>query len=130
MRNSIQILSAIYKKVNTAVGASITGKVYIGPEPINNQLENITLNILGNPNGYVQDGTANVNIHLLYGPEGQRNTKRFKELAELILPVVEGDLSDSEITLHTEIQNEGNVHRDADNKGKEFYNIRINFQTL
>lgn len=131
MKSTFDILSTLYQVLNPIASPLINGGVYIGDEPERSQKENISLNLIANPIGYVQSATGNVNIHVLGIHEKGANLKRIKEIVDVILP----ELNDKVhrvggTTLHVTIEDDKGVFSDNDNQGKFYYNIRVNLITL
>ena len=109
----------------------ITGEVYLGVEPERNQKENITIGIITNPVGYLQQAIGNVNIHVWGQHEGLPNHARIKVLLDLLIPVLDDAVHVvGDTTVHVTIENDNGVHENQDHVGKHFYNIRINCITL
>lgn len=108
----------------------IGGEVRIGNPPKTSQAEDVSLNLLNNPNTYVQSGFCNVNINVPKIGESH-NYARLSELSEIIIPLLE----DSEITtpdgrFYFQIDDDKGVFDDEDRDGMSYYNIRLEFQTI
>lgn len=88
MRLGFDIENAIYRAVKPVLN-EISGGIYKGAEsvPDNSQKEDVEINVPSNSNGYMQLGYANVNV---FAPEfgGERPTKRLKELARILEPLL------------------------------------------
>lgn len=131
MVSTYDVLGVVYKHLNvTAVKAAINGGVYNGPEPKGDQKENITINVLNNPGGYVQDGFLNVNIHVTGLRDGRPNLGRFAAIRAALTPYLDGVVVTGAKTVHLDIDADLGPFADQDNAGKHFHNVRINFVTL
>lgn len=128
MKSSIDVLSALYQLLNVpSVTSVINGKVLIGNPPDGDQNENISLNTLANKNAYLQQGFANINIHMPELSSGRSYLERFKTLVDIIVPLVE-DTSKNDI--YFQIDDDKGIFKDDDRDSMYFYNIRLTFQTL
>lgn len=128
MRSSLDVLSALYKIVNVQpVTDELAGKVYIGDYPSISQSEDVTLNTLNNRNDYLQTGFLNLNLYMKQVSSGRPNLKRFKELMDIIIPMVE-DTNDG--IYHFQIDDDKGVFKDKDRDEMYFYNLRLEFQTI
>ena len=128
MKSSLTISSALYQALNvSAVTNVITGKVYVGDIPDGNQLENISINTLSNPNDYVQEGYLNLNIYVLGTKSGRPNLSRFKEILDVVLPLVENN---SKNDVYFQIDDDKGIFKDQDADSMYFYNLKLIFQTL
>tara|TARA_R110000744_G_scaffold195512_1_gene314546 strand:+ start:9420 stop:9815 length:396 start_codon:yes stop_codon:yes gene_type:complete len=131
MKSTFDILTAIFKSVKPAFSGLISGNVYIGNPPTGDQLENITLNTLRNPSGYVQKGVLNANIELMETEKGVANTRRFKELLDILLPLMDDKaVFDTNITVHLSIEDDKGIFPVQDSTGKYLYNLRVEFTAL
>lgn len=128
MKSTIDICSALSLLLNSSyVKDEISGKIYIGDFPDGNQKENITINVLNNPNKYLQNGFVNLNIYCFQLNSGRANLKRFKQIIEKVFPLVEDVSFDN---YHFQIDDDKGVFKDQDSDGMYFYNIRLEFQTI
>ena len=97
------------------------------------QTENVCLNLLTNPIAYTQQGIVNVNTHVMGINEEVANAARMKVIMEIIYPLMDNKtywMEDDAITLHLQIEDDKGIFRSVEQKGKFFYNLRINFLTL
>lgn len=128
MKSSFNILSSVFQAINiSSVTDVITGKVYIGDVPDGDQLENISIKTLNNPNKYVQEGYINVNIHLLGTKSGRPNLKRFEEILNVVFPLVENNSNND---VYFQIDDDKGIFKDQDADSMYFYNLKLIFQTL
>ena len=133
MRSKYDILLALYEVLNTP---AVTGeipieKIFVGKPSKLVQGEFITLNTINNPNGYIQNGIANVNIHVPMLSEGRDNTFRLRELSQIIIPILDNVTIDTEFgTFHFQIDDDKGPFEDPDRDGISYDNLRIEFQTL
>ena len=128
MKSSFDILTALYKILNvTDLTSVITGKIYKGVVPGESQLEDIEINVLTNPNEYLQNGYVNLNIYMIEDSRGRTNTKRFSEIINIVTPLVD-DVEGSGI--HFQMENQSGVLKDQDRDKMYFINLKINYQTL
>ena len=131
MKSSFDILSALYQIIEPEV--EISGKVIIGEETMGDQNENVCLNLLNNPIEYTQQGILNVNVFVMGDNDQRPNMYRMRELVNCIFPLLDNQvhyLEKDEITLHLKIEDDKGVFKSFENKGKFFYNIRVQFLTL
>ena len=128
MKSSSKISSILYKVISVPVlSDEITGAIYKGYVPLKSQLENIEINVLTNPNKYITDGYANINIYCIEDDKGRANTKRIEEISDIIRPLIE-DTEHSGI--YFQLENESGILRDQKRDKMSFVNFKINFQTL
>ena len=131
MQSSFRILSALYQIVNVnTVTDHINGKVYIGEPPLTSQKEDISLNLLNNPNTYLQSGYCNVNVYVPLLTEGRPNLLRFDQILYRLIPLLE----DASITVNGQsyffqIDDDKGTFKDQDRDGMGYYNLKLNFQT-
>jgi len=105
--------------------------MYLGEEPAKDQLENVSINVIANPGGYVQSATLNVNIHVMGLDDHQPNHARMKQLLDLVLPALDDATHTiGSTTIHVDVLDDKGVFKDQENHGKFFYNIRVNCITL
>lgn len=129
MVSTLDINSALYMKVNIpAVTNVISGKVYIGDFPSGDQLENITINTLTNPNQYLQNGFMNLNVYVPEQQVGRPPLARFKQIVDILIPLVLDTQNDQ--SYFFQIDDDKGLLRDNENDGMWFYNIRLEFQKL
>ena len=128
MKSSFDILNALYKLLNVSdVTSDITGKIYKGVVPKTSQLEDIEINVLTNPNGYLQDGYANVNLYCIEDASGRVNTKRLSEITNIVTPLVDDVEKEG---FYFQIDNQGGIFKDQDRDKMYFFNLKLNYQTL
>ncbi|WP_142783351.1 hypothetical protein [Changchengzhania lutea] len=128
MKSSIDIASKLYKVLNVAsVTDEITGKVYINDVPDGDQLENISVKTLTNPNRYLQVGYANLNIYVPEVISGRANLNRFQDILAVVLPLVKDNIYDG---LSFQIDDDKGIFKDKDRDSMYFYNLKLTFQTL
>lgn len=129
MKSSLSVLSSLYELLNVdSVRNIITGKIYIGTPPDSDELENITINTLTNPNGYVQSGVINLNVYVQQKKGGRPNLERIKEINQAIFPIVENTKGSEDVFFQL-LEDKG-FFKDSDRDGLYFYNIRLEFQTI
>ena len=108
--------------------SSISGLILIGEVAGgDDDKEHITLNCLTNKNRYLQNGFINLNIYVPQLKSGRCNTLRFKEIIDLVKPIVE-DLTTN--GYHYQIDDDKGIFKDQDRDLMYFNNIRLEFQTL
>lgn len=128
MKYSSKISSALYRVINKPeVKNEISGAIYKGYVPLKSQLEDIEINILTNPNEYVTNGYANINIYCIEDDEGRANTKRLDQISKLVVPLIK-DTKHSGI--YFQLEGQSGILRDRNRDKMSFYNLKINFQTL
>lgn len=128
MKSSIDILSNLYQLLNvTAVTDVISGDIYIGDIPDGNQLENISIQTLTNSNQYLQSGFINLNIYLKEIESGRANLAKFKQLINIIIPLVKDTQTDE---VYFQIDDDKGIFKDQDRDSMYFYNLKLTFQTL
>lgn len=132
MQSRFNILSALYRLVNVPdVKTAISGKVYIGPPPFTGQKEDISLNLITNPNRYLQKGFGNVNVHIPKLATGRDDLKRFQELTDILFPLLEDTrITTEKGSFYFQIDDDKGVFNDEDRDGISYYNFRIEFQTI
>lgn len=129
MKSSIDILSELHKVLFVdPLKSALTGEILIGDIAGGDEdREHVTLNCLTNSNEYLQNGIINLNIYVPQLKSGRANNKRFKELIDLVKPLVE------EVTtanIHFQIVDDKGIMKDQDRDYMYFNNIRLEFQTL
>lgn len=128
MKSSIDILSNLYQLLNvTAVTDVISGDIYIGDIPDGNQLENISIQTLTNSNQYLQSGFINLNIYLKEIESGRANLAKFKQLINIIIPLIKDTQTDE---VYFQIDDDKGIFKDQDRDSMYFYNLKLTFQTL
>lgn len=132
MKSTLDILIAVYEAVQPIMEPLITGKVYVGRSPENDQLENITLNTLTNPGTYLQNGLINVNIEVMEFKQGLPNTARFKELLDTLIPLVDktDHLGSTGASVQLTIDDDKGIFDSNTQTGKNIYNLRVAFAAL
>lgn len=130
MQSQFNILSALFRVVNVPeVTSVINGKVYIGNPPQTSEKEDVGLNLLNNPNQYLQSGYGNLNIYTEMLAAGRPNISRIKQLIDIIIPLVEDTtITTTDGTFHFQIDDDKGVFEDKD--GMCYYNLKLKFQTL
>jgi hypothetical protein len=134
MKYSFEILSALHKALADAVSSSsikLKGEVLIGQDTQPSKgREVIALNMLDNQADYLQDGILNVNVYLDDVKGERANLKRFNTIMAVIFPVIDDNVVYLQnVTLHLTIDNDGGV-KPSQQKGRSYYNVRVNFVTL
>ena len=126
MKTSIDILSALYQTVNIPLITDlIDGKVYHYSVPDGDLKENISINILNNPNNYLQVGFGNVNVHIREIRSGVPNVAKFKT----IIPKLIDTLKDtSNGNYFFQIDDDKGIFKD-DNDSMYYYNLKVKYQT-
>ncbi|MEE9408269.1 MAG: hypothetical protein V3V28_09360 [Polaribacter sp.] len=128
MRSSFDILDALYELINKPVVTDvISGKIYSGNIPDKDQNENITIKTLNNPNRYLQVGYINLNIHIKEIQSGRPNLARFKEILNIIIPLVD-DVKTGTFTF--QIDDDKGVFKNQELDSMYFYNLKLKFQTI
>lgn len=133
MVSTFEILSEVYKAINVAgVKDIISGKVYIGFEPNNDQNENIVIGMVNNPGNYVQAGIININTYAKGVDNGRPDLKNLDRMVKAIYPIIDDTTINVSGTrsVHLSINDDKGPFEDQDNKGKFFQNIRIDYVTL
>ncbi len=131
MQLSFNILEALYLLINVPTVTNEIPELYIGNPSKTAQGEFISVNMLTNPNKYVQSGYCNVNIHTTQLAGGRHNLSRFKQ----VVPLISELLEDSTIThnnqsYHFQVDDDKGVFNDEDRDGMSYYNLRLTFQTI
>ncbi len=128
MKFSYDILDALFELINVqSVNDNISGKVYSTEIPNGDLQENISLNVLTNKSNYYQVGYINLNIYLKELLSGRPNLKRFREIVEIIRPLID-DVKKGTYTF--QIYEDKGIFKDQENDGLYFYNLRLKFQTI
>lgn len=128
MKSSFDILDALYSLINQpAITNVISGNIYLGSFPDGNQEENITIKTLNNPNRYLQVGYINLNIHIKEINSGRPNLSRFKEILNLVMPLVD-DVKTG--TFSFQIDDDKGVFKNQELDSMYFYNLKLKFQTI
>lgn len=128
MKSSIYIASQLFKVIKVpTITNIINGKVYVNGVPDGDQLENIDINTLANLRNYLQTGFINVNIYVRETKSGRPNTKKFKEIVDTLIPLIEDVQSDD---VYFQIDDDKGIFKDQDRDSMYFYNLRLTFQTL
>lgn len=131
MQSSFNIASALYQLLNVAeVTTVINGKVLIGNPSLTSNEEDVSINILNNPNQYIQSGFGNVNINVPKTSSGRNNLSRFDQLTQIIFPILEdADITTDKGHFSFQIDDDKGIIDDQDRDGMSYYNIKIEFQT-
>jgi len=128
VKSSFDILSALYQVLNVpAVNDIISGKVYIGDVPDDEQKESISIKTLNNPNRYHQVGYVNLNIHVKEVSSGRADLAKFNQIVKAVIPLVK-DVTHNGYSF--QIDDDKGVFRDEEKDSMYFYNLKLNFQTL
>ncbi len=128
MKYSSEITSILYKVISKPeVKDMIDGIIYKGYVPLKSQLEDIEINILTNPNKYITDGYANINIYCIEDDQGRANTKRLEEISKLVVPLID---EAEHSGVHFQLENQSGILRDQKRDKMSFVNLKINYQTL
>jgi hypothetical protein len=132
VQSRFNILSAAFRLANVPeIKDVLTGKVYIGEPPFTGGKEDVSLNLITNPNKYIQSGYGNINIYVPKLSSGRDNLKRFDELVNLILPVFKSaSITTEKGTFYFQIEDDKGVFEDPDRDGISYYNLRFEFQTF
>ena len=126
MVSTLEICSAAYRLLNIPeITNEITGAIYIGSFPAGDQKENIVLNVINNPNLYLQNGFMNLNIYARQDQSGRPPIGRFKTLIDIILPKFKDTNYEN---YFFQVDDDKGWFSDPDNDGNWFYNIRLAFQ--
>lgn len=127
MRSSYDILWALYEVLNIET----LPEVYFNNTSALSQGEFILVNTINNPKQYVQNGFGNVNIHVPNLSENVENGNRFKELIDIILPLLNDvTVETNKGTFHFQVDDDKGVFDDKQRDGMSYYNIKFEFQTL
>ncbi|WP_139959173.1 hypothetical protein [Flavicella sediminum] len=147
MKSVFNIINAARNLLNVeVVRSSISGSIYKVEAP-KKGLEDITINVLTIGGDYLQRGVLNVNLYLKDLKSGLANTKRFEELSNIILPLLDNKKAvDYDITMivngqeqslfedHSyvffEIDSPGVILKDQERENTHFLNIKLKYQTL
>lgn len=106
-------------------------KIMMGNPAKDSQEEEVSMNLLNNPNQYVQNGYCNVNINVPMVNHTTHNLARLQELSNIIIPLVEDSTIETpDGTFHFQIDDDKGFFKDNDRDGMSYYNLRLNFQTL
>ena len=131
MQSSYNILLALYEVLNVPAVTNEIQTIKFGQVSKISQEEFIALNTINNPNQYLQNGFANVNIHIQKLSAGEDNHSRFKKLIDIIIPILdETQITTEHGTFYFQIDDDKGIFDDQDRDGMSYYNIRIEFQTL
>ena len=107
--------------------SEITGDILLGTPAGGDDREHIALTGLVNPNAYLQSGVMNLNIYVPQLKSGRADFARFKQLIDLVRPLVDGAVHND---VHFQIQDDKGVMKDRDRDMMYFYNLRMEFQTF
>ena len=128
MKSNFDILNALYKILNVPeITSEINGRIYKANVPKTSQNEDIEINVLTNPNRYVQNGYANINLYCVEDSSGRANTKRLADISNKIVPLLKDTKKDG---FYFQIENQGGVFKDQERDHIYFFNLKINYQTL
>ena len=131
MQSSFNILSAAYRLVNVPAVTVEVPKLFIGDPPRTSQEESINLNLLTNPNRYLQSGYVNLNVFAPKLQSGRDNIARLEQLINIIIPLVEDtEITTENGTFHFQIDDDKGIFDAKDMDGMSYYNLRLTFQTL
>lgn len=127
MRSSYDILWALYEVLNIET----LPEVYFNNTSALAQDEFIIINTINNPNGYLQNGFGNVNIHVPNLSDKVANGNRFKELTDIILPLLDDvTVTTNKGTFHFQVDDDKGVFEDRQREGMSYYNIKYEFQIV
>ena len=127
MRSSYDILWALYEVLNIET----LPQVYFNKTSALTQDEFILINTINNPNGYLQNGFGNVNLHVPNLSENVPNGNRFQELTAIILPLLDDvTVSTDKGTFHFQVDDDKGPFDDQQRDGMSYYNIKFEFQIL
>lgn len=147
MKSVFNIINAARNLLNVdVIKQNITGQIYKVSAPITD-FEDISLNVLTIGADYLQKGILNVNLYVKDLQAGLSNTKRFEELSNLILPLLdnkkavdyditvlidgqEQSLFDDASYVFFEVDSPGVVLKDQERENTHFLNIKLKYQTL
>lgn len=129
MKSGIEIASELHKLLDVEpLKGSISGEILIGEVAGgDDDREHITLNCLTNPNSYLQTGLINLNIYVPQMKSGRANALRFKQLFDLVKPLVD-DVEGNGVRF--DIDDDKGIFKDQDRDLMYFNNIRIEFKTF
>lgn len=133
MQSSFKILLALHDVLDVPLVTNEipSNMIFIGKPSLTLQEEFISINTLTNPNGYIQNGYANVNIHVPKYSEGRDNLGRFQQITDILFPILEDTtITTQHGTFHFQIDDDKGIFDDKDRDGMSYYNIRLEFQTL
>ena len=131
MQSTYNILLALYEVLNVPVVTDEIETIKFGQVSKITQSEFIALNTINNPNQYLQNGFANVNIHIPKLTAGEDNHSRFQKLTDIIIPLLdETQITTDNGTFYFQIDDDKGIFDDPDRDGMSYYNLRIEFQTL
>ncbi len=127
MKSTLEISSALYDLVNTnEIKKMISGSVYLDSIPDGDQKENIVVNVLTNSNNYLQVGFANVNIYIQQVKSGRPNIKRFREIVNKIIPLIE----DAKINgCYFQIDSDNGITKSDRYDNAFYYNFKLIYET-
>lgn len=129
MKTNYDAIDVIFKRLNTLVKPSISGKVYKLRRPLNSKLEDIVINALPIIDEIPQECIVNVNCYVpnidtkISGVStSSPDTKRMKEVAELVSGSLDNvDASDH----HYFISNQAIIYDDSTDE--HYTNFRVTF---
>lgn len=133
MQSSFKILLALHEVLNVPLVTDEIpeSEIFIGKPSKLLQGEFIAINTLTNPNQYLQNGFANVNIYVPKISEDRDNLSRFQQLTDILFPILkETTITTQSGTFHFQIDDDKGIFDDRDRDGMSYYNIRLEFQTL
>ena len=130
MQSTFNILLALYKVLNVPEVTTEVPKIVIGKASKILQEEFIAVNTINNPNAYLQQGFANVNIHVPKVSEGRDNLARFQQLTNIIIPILDDTTITENGNFYFQIDDDKGIFDDPDRDGMSYYNLKIEFQTF
>lgn len=132
MQSRFKILEALNQLIFIPeINNKIDGKIYIGEPPSTGTKQDIGLNIINNPNQYLQSGFCNLNIYLPKTDKGRDQLAKFNELVEIILPLLDDtSITKNGTTFHFQIDDDKGIFNDDKRDNFSYYNIRLEFQTF
>lgn len=136
LKNSIQACEEVKAVLSVFdIESVITGGIYTASRPLGNTKEDIVINSVYFDADQVQTGFLNINIHVpnmnnqaVGNPTAidntQPNVSRYKEIAAIVVTVIEGDISkDFSISLRDSGELEGY-------KNDWYFNIGVEYEFL
>lgn len=132
MQSRFDIIEALYQLIFIPeITGAIDGKIYMGEPPSDSGKIDVGLNIINNPNKYLQNGFCNVNIYVPKTDKNRDQLAKFKELVNIVLPLLEdASLTKNGNTFHFQIDDDKGIIDDNSRDNFSYYNIKLEFQTF
>ena len=128
MKSTFEILDVLYLILNESkIPGLISGIIYKGSVDSKSQKEDIEINVLTNPNGYLQAGIANINFYCLDSTINLPNTKRMKEIIMELIKLLDNKSRDN---FFFQVENQTGPFKDQDRDKMHYANIRLTYQTI